>query len=178
VVYKVYNAFKVNRYKKRRGAMKLKKTILVFLISIISIFPLIAEAQVLTSSNIPESVTLGEVHHFIWEYPTRFMKMDFDAFMELFSREAVENRMIPYSDIREAYRSTISYNQSILYNLKIYSIQPYTRSAFVRGRYEIIQTIKKGGKKKAFHGDIQWDIVREDGSLKIREVNYGRDRWE
>ena len=158
--------------------MKLNKTILVFLISLISIFPHITEAQVLTSSNLPKPLTLGEVHQFIWEYPVRFMKMDFDAFMELFSREAVENRMIPYSDIREAYRSTIAYNQSILYNLKIYSIQPNTRSAFVRGRYEIIQTIKKGEKKKAFGGDIQWDIVRENGSLKIREVNYGRDRWE
>jgi hypothetical protein len=158
--------------------MKLNKTILVFLISLISIFPHITEAQVLTSFNPPKPLTLAEVQQFIWEYPVRFMKMDFDAFMELFSREAVENRMIPYSDIREAYWSTIAYNQSILYNLKIYSIQPYTQNAFVRGHYEIIQTIKKGGKKKAFRGDIQWDIIRENGSLKIREVNYGRDRWE
>jgi hypothetical protein len=85
----------------------------------------------------------------------------------------VENRMIPYADIREAYRMTVDGSRSIVYNLKIYSIQTYTESAYVRGRYEIIQTLKRG-RTRVLRGDIQWDLVREDGSLKIREVNYGR----
>jgi hypothetical protein len=29
---------------------------------------------------------------------------------------------------------------------------------------------------KIFQGNIQWDLVREDGSLKIREIDYGRNR--
>ena len=69
--------------------MKLNKTILVLLISLISIFPHSTEAQVLTSFNLPKPLTLGEVQQFIWEYHVRFVKMDFDAFIELFSREAV-----------------------------------------------------------------------------------------
>jgi hypothetical protein len=158
--------------------MRPKTIFLGLLISLISISPLSTEAQVPAPSEIPKAVTVEEVEQFIHQYKARFVKMDLDPFIELFSREAVENRMIPYSDIREAYRSTIAYNQSILYHLKIYSIQAYTQRAFVRGRYEITQTIRKGGKKRAFRGDIQWDIVHEDGSLKVREVNYGRDRWE
>jgi hypothetical protein len=101
--------------------------------------------------------------------------MDLDACMELFSKDAVENKMISYSDIREAYRSTIAHSKSIIYKLKIYSIQTYARSAFVMDYYEIVQTLKKGGKERIFRGDIQWNIIQENSSLKIREVNYGRD---
>jgi hypothetical protein len=37
---------------------------------------------------------------------------------------------------------------------------------------------KKEGEKRAFRGDIQWDILHEDGSSRIREVNDRGDRWE
>jgi hypothetical protein len=118
---------------------------------------------------------MEETRQFIDEYIARFMKLDLEPFMELFSKRAVENKMLPYADIRDAYQKTIAGSRSIGYRLKIYSIQTYTRSAFVRGRYEIVQILKKGGKT-VLKGDIQWDLIRENGSLKIREVNYGRDR--
>lgn len=156
--------------------MRLPKIIFIFFIPFISIFPLSTKAQVLPPPEIPKAMTMEETRQFIDEYKARFMKMDLDAFMALFSKDATENRMIPYADIREAYRRTTVHSESIIYNLKIYSIQTYTQSAFVRGRYEIIQSFKGGRRERTFHGDIQWDIVREDGSLKIREVNYGRDR--
>ena len=66
--------------------------------------------------------------------------MDLDVSMALFSREAAENRMFPYADIQMAYKRTIALSQSIQYQVKIYSIQAYTTSAFVPGRYEILQT--------------------------------------
>lgn len=152
--------------------MRLRGIIFLSLIYIILIYPLSARAQVPTPAEIHWAVTVEEARQFIDEYKARFVKMDLDAFMELFSKDAVENKMIPYSDIREAYRSTIAHSKSIIYNLKIYSIQTYTRSAFVMGRYEIIQTLKKGGKERIFRGDIQWSIVRENSSLKIGEINY------
>jgi hypothetical protein len=147
----------------------------VFFLSLIFIIPFYTIAQVPPPPESPKPIPVEEVQKFIVEYKVRFMKMDLDAFMDLFSKEAVENRMLPYADIREAYRRTIAHSKSIIYNLKIYSIQTYTRSAFVRGRYEIIQSLKKGGRERAFQGDIQWEIFRENGSLKIREINYGRD---
>lgn len=156
--------------------MRLYKVILVLFVSIISIYSLSAKAQVSPPLEVQKAVTMDEARQFIDEYIARFMKLDLDPFMELFSKKGVENRMLPCADIREAYRKTIAGSRSIAYNLKIYSIQTYTGSAFVTGRYEIIQSLKGGGGKKVFKGNIQWRLVRENGSLKIKEINYGRER--
>ena len=134
--------------------MRLRGIIFLSLIVIILMYPLSARAQVATPAEIHWVVTVEEVRQFIDEYKARFVKMDLDAFMELFAKDAVENKMIHYSDIREAYRSTVAHSKSIIYNLKIYSIQTYTRSAFVMGQYEIIQTLKKGGKERVFRGEF------------------------
>jgi hypothetical protein len=103
------------------------------------------------------------------------MKLELDPFMGLFSKKAVENRMLPYAEIRRAYQKTIVGSCSIMYRFKIYTVQTYLQSALVRGHYEIVQTFKKGGEA-TFQGDIQWDLIRENGALKIREITYGRDR--
>ena len=141
--------------KKEEGSMSVK-TLLVLLFLIITM-PLSIGAQAPSLTESPPAVKVEEVRQFIDEYKGRFVKMEVDAFMALFSRDATENRMLPYADIQEAYRRTIAHSKSIIYNLKIYSI-------------------KKGGRERAFQGDIQWEIFRENGSLKIREINYGRDR--
>ena len=148
----------------------------VTLLFLISIFPISTKAQTPVPPEIPQAVTEEEVNRFFDEYTARYMSMDLDAFMNLFSQEAVENRMRPYADIGEGYRRTFANSSSIVYNLEIYSIQTYQKSAFVRGRYELIQSFKGTKKKGVFEGDIQWELIREDGSLKIKEINYGRDR--
>ena len=153
--------------------MKFHKIIFVFLVSFILICPLCAGAQVLPPPEIQKAVTMEEARQFINEYVARFMKLDLDPFMELFSEKAVENRMLPYADIREAYRMTIAGSRSIVYTVDIYSIQTYLQSAFVTGRYQIIQGFKKRGKT-TLKGDIQWNLIRENGSLKIREIDYGK----
>jgi hypothetical protein len=152
------------------------KTITIIFLFLVLLFPLSAKAQAPVPPKIDQPVTEEEVNRFFDEYKARFMKMDIDAFMELFSNEAVENRTVPYADIREAYQKTFANSKSIIYDLEIYSIQTYQKSAFIRGRYELIQSIKGSKKKKLFRGDIQWDLIRENGSLKIKEINYGKDR--
>jgi uncharacterized membrane protein len=152
------------------------KTITIIFLFLVLLFPLSTKAQAPVPPKIDQPVTEEEVRRFMDEYKARFMKMDIDAFMELFSNEAVENRTVPYADIREAYQKTFANSKSIIYDLEIYSIQTYQKSAFIRGRYELIQSIKGSKKKKVFRGDIQWDLIRENGSLKIKEINYGKDR--
>jgi len=149
---------------------------LVIFLFLISLFPISTRAQTPVSPEIPQAVTEEEVNRFFDEYTARYMSKDLDAFMNLFSQEAVENRMRPYADIREGYQKTFANSDSIVYNLEIYSIQTYQKSAFVRGRYELIQSFRGSKKKGIFEGDIQWELIREDGSLKIKEINYGRDR--
>jgi hypothetical protein len=152
------------------------KTITIIFLFLVLLFPLSTKAQAPVPPKIDQPVIEEEVRRFMDEYKARFMKMDLDAFMELFSNEAVENRTVPYADIREAYQKTFANSKSIIYDLEIYSIQTYQKSAFIRGRYELIQSIKGSKKKKVFRGDIQWDLIRENGSLKIKEINYGKDR--
>jgi hypothetical protein len=123
-----------------------------------------------------QPLTVEEVHQFMNEYKDRFVKMNFDAFMDLFSKEAIENRMHPYADIREAYRKTFDNSDAIQYNLEVYTIQAYQEGAFVSGRYELVQSIKGSKKTMVFRGNIQWTLNRENGLLKIKEINYGRDR--
>jgi len=155
--------------------MRLHKIIFIFFVSFILIHPFSVKAQVPPSREIRRAETMEEARQFIHEYTTRFMRLDLDPFMELFSKRAVENRMLPYDDIREAYRKTIEGSRSIVYSLDIDSIQMDARNVFVTGRYQITQAFRKGGKA-VLKGDIQWDLIREDGSLKIREVNYGRSQ--
>ena len=156
--------------------MRLKKSAFVYLILLVSIFPLSLYAQVPVSSETPQTITEEEARKFLDEYIVRYNRMDIDAFMTLFSKEATENRMFPYADIYEIYRKNFSNSTSLSYNLKIYFIQPYTRSAFVSGRYEVVQSLKPKGQQNIFRGNIQWHLVREEGSLKIMEIDYGRDR--
>ena len=135
--------------------------------------PHYTEAQLAPAPEIPKVISKKEVQKFMVEYRDRFMKLELDPFMDLFSKEAIENRMLPYADIREAFRKTIVRSKSIIYKLKIYSIHTYRDGAAVTGHYEIFQSFRKLGKRH-LEGDIQWDLVLENGSLKIREVNYGR----
>jgi len=149
-------------------------SIFIFFLFLISMFSLSIKAQVPLEA--PQPVTEEEVNRFMEEYRARYVKMDLDGFMALFSDEAVENRVVPYADIRQAYGRFFANSKSMQYNLEIYSIQTYEKSAIVRGRYEVIQTLKRRNEKKVFRGDIQWDVIWEKGSLKIRGINYGRDR--
>ena len=155
--------------------MKPYTIVFISLIYFIVMNPLSVKAQVPPPYEIQKAITMEEARQFIDEYSARFMKLELDPFMDLFSKRAVENRMLPYADIRRAYQKTIAGSRSIMYQLKIYTIQTSLQSALVRGRYEIVQAFKKGGET-AFRGDIQWDLIRENGVLKIREVDYGRDR--
>ena len=74
--------------------------------------------------------------------------MDIDLFMELFSRKGVENRMLPYADIRTTYHEVFAESNQFLYYLTIYSIQTHARSAFVTGRYTLVQTLRRGNKMR------------------------------
>jgi hypothetical protein len=155
--------------------MKPYKIIFISLVYLMVMNPSSVKAQVPPPYEIQKAITMEEARQFMDEYRARFMKLELDPFMDLFSKRAVENRMLPYADIRRDYRRTIAGSRSILYQLKIYTIQTFPENALVRGRYEIVQAFKKGGET-AFKGDIQWDLIRENGVLKIRGVDYGRDR--
>lgn len=141
----------------------------------LSTWPLHLQAQVPPSFETLPVITEVEARRFLDEYISQYMKMDINAFMAFFSKDAIENRMLIYPDINELYRRTFENSDSLRYHLEIYSVQINKESASVTGRYEVTQALKGRTIRKVYVGNIQWDLIREDGSLKIREINYGRD---
>ena len=150
---------------------------LILFMVFFSAFPSSLRAQVPpTYEGIPPAITEGEVRTFLDEYMSRYMKKDVNVFMSFFSKGAIENRLLLYGDIYEIYQKTFDNSDALQYYLEIYSIQIFGQSAYVSGRYKVIQTLKEKSRNKIFQGNIQWYLIRENGSLKIMEMNYGRDR--
>jgi hypothetical protein len=164
---------------KRRNSMGIKKISFIFLIAHFLAWPPSLRAQVPPSFETPPVITETEARRFIDEYVDQYIKMDIDAFMTLFSKDAIENRMLTYPDIREVYRGTFDNSDSLKYDLEVITIQIYKEGASVAGRYEVVQAVKGSPHKKVYKGNIQWELIREDGVLRIKEINYGRDyRWD
>ncbi len=51
-------------------------------------------------------------------------------------------------------------------------IQIYQNAVEVWARYEIDQTLEKGGKKRVWTGEIRWILLRENGDLRIRFLDF------
>ena len=157
--------------------MRFGKTAWICLLAMMLVIPIAVKAQTPAQTPAPapvaEVIPETEIRQTIDQYIDRFKAMDLDLFMEVFSKQAVENRMLPYADMREAYGRTFKNSNQILYFLNILGIQSYTNSAFVSGYYEIIQTTKPDNEFKVYKGNIQWELAREEGRLKILRLNHG-----
>jgi hypothetical protein len=160
---------------KRGRSMEIKRISVALLLTLFFIGSPPLRAQVPPSFETPPVITETEARRFIDEYVHQYMKMDIDAFMAFFSKSAIENRMLTYPDIREIYRGTFDNSDSLKYRLDVFGIRIYKEGAAVEGRYEVIQAIKGSPFKAVHKGNIQWEIIREDGVLRIKEINYGRD---
>jgi hypothetical protein len=161
--------------RKRRKQMKFQRIIFLLLMVFFLGQSLTLWAQVPPPFETPPLITEMEARRFLDEYMDQYMRRDIDGFMDFFSQDAIENRMLTYTGIREIYQGTFENSHSLLYYLEIYSVQINQESATVTGQYKVIQTLKGSHFRKTYTGNIQWDLIREKGFLKIREINYGRD---
>jgi hypothetical protein len=156
--------------------MRFKLTVFLLSLLVVSMFSGASFAQVPLLSETYQAVTEKEVRQLIDDYLTRFVAMQLDPLMALFSKDAIENRVLPYEDIKAAFRKVIATSESVSCEFEIYSIKTYKQSASVTGHYQAVQTFVDNTSGKIFEGDIQWILVREDGLLKIKKVNYGKYR--
>ncbi len=164
---------------KRGRSIEIKRISFVLLMALIFIGTPPLRAQVPPPFEAPPVITEMEARRFIDEYVNQYMKMDIDAFMAFFSKGAIENRMLTYPDIHEIYRGTFDNSDSLKYHLDVFAIRVHKEGAAVEGRYEVIQAIKGSPFKEVHKGNIQWELIREDGVLRIKEINYGRDyKWD
>ena len=158
--------------------MRFGKTAWTCCLALMLVIPVAVRAQTPAQTPVPVTAPVvipeSEIRQAIDQYIDRFKAMDLDLFMQGFSKRAVENRMLPYADMREEYGRAFKNTNQFVYFLNILGIQSYTNSAFVNGYYEIIQTTKPDDKFKVYKGNIQWELVREEGGLKILRLNHGR----
>ena len=153
--------------------MEFKKSVIIVLLICSPLLPIALEAQTTVSSGVPEAITEEEVRCFIDKYIDRYKAMNLELFMELYSSKSVENRMLPYADIRKRYQRVFAETNQLVYHVTLYSVKTYGQRAFVTGQYKTIQTLKEGNEMKTFRGNIQWNLIREEGALKVSEVAYG-----
>jgi len=162
------------RTRKEEKSMRPKESIVIvsMLVGCLLFLPTL-EAQTAGGSGTPGAVTEEEVRQFIDTYIDRYKAMDLDPFMDLFSSKAVENGMLPRADIRGRYQKWFAASRRVSFDFTLYTLQTNVHRAFVTGRYKIVQIPKREKKMKISEGNIQWELVREDNSLKIRTLNYG-----
>jgi general secretion pathway protein A len=123
------------------------------------------------SSLIP---TGEEVERFFANYVERYNKKDIQGFLSLFCSNAIQNGRHGFDDIKDTHSNLFSQSKELrfyLQDVRIDIIEIY-QNAVVSARCEIVQILKKTEKRRAWKGEIRWVLVRENGALKIRYLDY------
>jgi len=113
-----------------------------------------------------------EVKQFLAHYAERYKQKDVEGFLSMFSSAAVQNWTSRFEEIEKTYRNFFDQGQELELHLEDVRIRFYQNGVKVRARYEVDQTLEKGGKKRVWGGVIRWILFRENGALKIRNLDY------
>ena len=116
--------------------------------------------------------TEEEVKDFFALYRQRYNLKDIDALLSLFSPRAVQNQRDGFDEIKKIYSHFFDQSKELRYHMEDTRIEIFQNAVQVRARYEIDQIGKKRGKKKVWRGKIRWILVKENGALKIRFLDY------
>jgi len=116
--------------------------------------------------------TEEEVKHFFTLYRQRYNRKDIDALLSLFSPRAVQNGRDGFDEIKKIYSHFFDQSKELRYHTEDTRIEIFQNAVQVRARYEIDQTGKKKGGKKVWRGVIRWILIRENGDLKIRFLDF------
>ena len=130
-------------------------------------------AQIKSASLI---ATEEEVKHFFTLYINRYAKKDIDGFHSLFSSKAVQNEKHGFNEIRKIYSGFFDQSQELRYHMEDARIEIYQNAVHVKARYIVNQRLKKGKEEKVWKGDVRWILVRENGALRIRYLDYKQQK--
>ncbi|MBP1712118.1 MAG: Chaperone protein dnaJ [Deltaproteobacteria bacterium] len=112
-----------------------------------------------------------EVMEFLTRYANQYVGRNLEGFLSLFSPQAVQNQRFDYKAIKNMYAKFFEESQRLKYRIKPETIDLSPSEAKVRGTYQIEQETK-GGQLKEWKGNIQWTLVKEQGTLKVRVIQY------
>ena len=116
-----------------------------------------------------------EVKRFFDSYVERYTLMDINGFLMFFSSRAIQNKTDDIDEIRKTYTQFFNQSQSLVYQVKNPAIKIFPDSVQVKAFYEVKQKLKTGATR-LWKGRIEWDLVREEGALKISSLEYRHDR--
>jgi curved DNA-binding protein CbpA len=120
--------------------------------------------------------TEAEIREFFAKYKQQYALMDIDGFLSLFSQSAVQNEVYGLEEIKEIYSEFFNKSLKLQYDIEDVRIQIYQNAAEILGRYKIVQTVSKAGKTKIWRGYVRWILIREDGALKIRFLDFRAEK--
>jgi len=126
-------------------------------------------AQLKPSSLI---ATEDEVKQFLAIYVDRYDQKDIEGFLSLFFSKAVQNGRYGFNEIKKIYSDFFEQSYKLRYHMEDTRIGIYQNAVHIKARYKVDQILKKEQKKKVWKGDIRWILVRENGILKIRYLDY------
>ena len=113
-----------------------------------------------------------EVRQFLATYVERYTQKDRDGLLSLFSPKAIQNQRNGFDEIKEMYSDFFNKSHELRYRIADATIDIYQNAVEVTARYEVDQILKKKGNKKLWTGHIRWILVREDGKLRIRFIDF------
>ena len=126
-----------------------------------------------TRPKLPSPIaTEEEVRRFFSHYVERYNQKDIDGFLSLFSPKAIQNQRDGFNEIRRLYSDFFDKSRKLRYHLEDMKINVYQNAAEAKGHYKLVQKQKGRWKKKVWKGNIRWILVRENGALKIRHLDY------
>ena len=77
-----------------------------------------------------------------------------------------------FDGIKKIYSDFFDQSQELWYHMEDMKVDIYQNAVEARGRYEVNRILKKRGKKEVSRGDIRWILVRENGALRIRFLDF------
>ncbi|MFX0200589.1 MAG: YybH family protein [Candidatus Hodarchaeota archaeon] len=116
--------------------------------------------------------TEEEVSQFFDDYMERYNHKDISGFLSLFSPDAIQNNRDGFNEIKEIYSDFFGKSQELGYHIQDMTINIYQDAVEVVGHYKVAQKGKRASKVKVWEGDIRWVLVRENGALKIRHLDF------
>jgi hypothetical protein len=134
--------------------------------------PIEAEEPIFESKAPSLIATEEEVRQFFADYMERYTQKDIDGFLSLFSPQAVQNQRDGFDEITKMYSDFFDGSQELRYHIEGMRIDIYQNAVEAKGHYTADQILKKRGKKKIWRGDIRWILVRENGALRIRFLDF------
>ncbi len=131
----------------------------------------LGKKEVAVSQEVKE-ITKKEVRQFFANYVKQYTQRDIDGFLSLFSPEALQNERDGFDEIKKIYSDFFDQSQELRYYIDDMRMRIYQYTVHVIARYKVDQILKKGAKRGTWRGDIRWVLVRENGDLKIRYLDY------